>query len=481
MSDIVLKHGGTLDKFVGDALVTFWGAPIARPDDADRAVRAGLAMYDAARNSARTRRRRRAADRRHPRRPPPRRGGGRQFRRRGAHPVYRARRRDEHRRAAGIGEQGAEDDDAGQRRGEAGNRRLDIFRPMGRIVLSGRATPVEVWEPVPDMDDGAARAAERRCGARSTAATPARSFSSRPSPPPIRRMRPCNISSIGSARLVREVILSWDRNSASRRAAIAALLAAAAASGRRQRPRRPLGGPVGQGLSGRPVAARQCADHPAGRRHVWSCSAARRHPHLPRPGHFLAERRGPGRRAHHRRQRRPPRPHRRGAQRRHRPAQPDHLACRRDPERHHLPRRDEQRHALAARRRARRRRLTITAPGGGRATCTGRRASRPSPGRPALPIVNGGAYSFRQSGRRGAGPDHLPDAGDRAGRPPGGRRRADRQRLPGASSTCWSRPSRTFGPAERHAKHETRPSLFPAQRDPPAPSRSGSRAASAAR
>jgi adenylate cyclase len=29
---------------------------------------------------------------------------------------------------------------------------LDIFRPMGRIVLSGRATPVEVWEPVPQMD-----------------------------------------------------------------------------------------------------------------------------------------------------------------------------------------------------------------------------------------------------------------------------------------------------------------------------------------
>jgi adenylate cyclase len=29
---------------------------------------------------------------------------------------------------------------------------LDIFRPMGRIVLSGRSTPVEVWEPVPAMD-----------------------------------------------------------------------------------------------------------------------------------------------------------------------------------------------------------------------------------------------------------------------------------------------------------------------------------------
>ena len=29
---------------------------------------------------------------------------------------------------------------------------LDVFRPMGRVVLSGRATPVEVWEPAPDMD-----------------------------------------------------------------------------------------------------------------------------------------------------------------------------------------------------------------------------------------------------------------------------------------------------------------------------------------
>ena len=28
---------------------------------------------------------------------------------------------------------------------------FDIFRPMGRIVLSGRSTPIEVWEPVPEM------------------------------------------------------------------------------------------------------------------------------------------------------------------------------------------------------------------------------------------------------------------------------------------------------------------------------------------
>jgi adenylate cyclase len=29
---------------------------------------------------------------------------------------------------------------------------LNLFRPMGRIVLSGRATPVTVWEPAPDME-----------------------------------------------------------------------------------------------------------------------------------------------------------------------------------------------------------------------------------------------------------------------------------------------------------------------------------------
>ena len=30
---------------------------------------------------------------------------------------------------------------------------FDKFRPMGRIVLSGRSTPVEVWEPVPQIDE----------------------------------------------------------------------------------------------------------------------------------------------------------------------------------------------------------------------------------------------------------------------------------------------------------------------------------------
>ena len=47
LSAVVLAHGGTLDKFVGDAVVAFWGAPIAFPDDGARAVKAAIAIYHA--------------------------------------------------------------------------------------------------------------------------------------------------------------------------------------------------------------------------------------------------------------------------------------------------------------------------------------------------------------------------------------------------------------------------------------------------
>jgi adenylate cyclase len=151
LSETVLKHGGTIDKFVGDAVVAFWGAPIARDDDADRAVKAAVAMYQA----------------------------GEEFRRRAPAdmPAIGCTRVGLHRGDAVVGNFGGEgriqytalgDGMNTAARLESANKSLkttvlvsteaksesslDIFRPMGRIVLSGRATPVEVWEPVPQMD-----------------------------------------------------------------------------------------------------------------------------------------------------------------------------------------------------------------------------------------------------------------------------------------------------------------------------------------
>ena len=44
MTEIVFRHGGTLDKFIGDAVMAFWGAPVPVDDHARRAVECALEM-----------------------------------------------------------------------------------------------------------------------------------------------------------------------------------------------------------------------------------------------------------------------------------------------------------------------------------------------------------------------------------------------------------------------------------------------------
>src|SRR5438105_4208121 len=47
--EIVERYGGTVEKFIGDAVMAVWGTPTAHEDDAERAVRAALELVDAVR------------------------------------------------------------------------------------------------------------------------------------------------------------------------------------------------------------------------------------------------------------------------------------------------------------------------------------------------------------------------------------------------------------------------------------------------
>ena len=150
LSAIVLEYGGTLDKFVGDAVVAFWGAPIAYPDDGERAVRAAWAMHEA----------------------------GEDFRRSApadVPPIGRTRV-GVHFGEAVVGNFGGDKRIQYTALGDAMNTAarlesankplatavlvsrqamersgLDWFRPMGTVTLRGRSTPVEVFEVAPEF------------------------------------------------------------------------------------------------------------------------------------------------------------------------------------------------------------------------------------------------------------------------------------------------------------------------------------------
>ncbi|WP_285711668.1 adenylate/guanylate cyclase domain-containing protein [Erythrobacter oryzae] len=153
LSQVVLDHGGVIDKFVGDAVVAFWGAPISRPDDGNRAARAGYAMWQA----------------------------GEAFRAEVAAmdpdlPRIGKTRVGLHFGEAVIGNFGGAtriqytalgDSMNTAARLEAANKALgssvmasrefaeasglEWWRPMGRVRLRGRARPVDLFEPAPDF------------------------------------------------------------------------------------------------------------------------------------------------------------------------------------------------------------------------------------------------------------------------------------------------------------------------------------------
>jgi adenylate cyclase len=152
LSQVVLANGGVIDKFVGDAVVAFWGAPIARPDDAVRAARAGHALWLAGE-------------------------GFRSSVDAGLPPVGRTRV-GLHFGAAVVGNFGGESRIQYTALGDAMNtasrlesankqlqtnvlasrefvERCDLewWRPMGRVILRGRAQPVDVFDAAPEFPE----------------------------------------------------------------------------------------------------------------------------------------------------------------------------------------------------------------------------------------------------------------------------------------------------------------------------------------
>ncbi len=153
LSQVVLDHGGVIDKFVGDAVVAFWGAPISRSDDGERAARAGYAVWQA----------------------------GEAFRKEvaamdGKLPPIGKTRVGLHHGEAVIGNFGGAtriqytalgDSMNTASRLEAANKALDSaimasrefaeasglgwWREMGRVQLRGRAKAVDLFEPAPDF------------------------------------------------------------------------------------------------------------------------------------------------------------------------------------------------------------------------------------------------------------------------------------------------------------------------------------------
>lgn len=152
LSAVVLEHGGVIDKYVGDAVVAFWGAPIARADDGNRAARAGYALWQAGEAF------RKSVDASFP--PIGQTRVGLHF---GEAVVgnFGGERRIQYTALGDAMNTAARLESANKSLGSAimASREfaersgLDWWRPMGRVVLRGRARPVDLYEPAPGFPE----------------------------------------------------------------------------------------------------------------------------------------------------------------------------------------------------------------------------------------------------------------------------------------------------------------------------------------
>src|SRR5690606_38298677 len=49
LTETIQKHRGTIDKYMGDAIMAFWGAPLDDPNHAVNALLAGMELHEALR------------------------------------------------------------------------------------------------------------------------------------------------------------------------------------------------------------------------------------------------------------------------------------------------------------------------------------------------------------------------------------------------------------------------------------------------